>query len=343
MKTFRSIIPEFLLASRPALFILIVLGSIVVNSVYRLRTESIFACQAGGYSSDRYLAYCQAAGFGDYEHGALWYDLEPSVKKFAATAEVLFLGDSRLQFAFSTAATADWFASTSTPYYLLGFTYRENHTFTEEILRELKPQAKVYILNVDPFFETSETPPARAIRQNPGMRMRYEEKRRWQLVHGPICNTVPLLCGNEYSLFRSRASGAYDLRGNRIDSHPVSYDHVTNHETIQQSVATGGPLLSRLPVKSECIILTVIPTIGTNIGTVKSIADALESDLIAPELDGLQTFDDSHLDSASAERWSKAFLQAAAPRIRKCLGKATDDDTASADPKLPLNASAKHR
>jgi hypothetical protein len=46
---------------------------------------------------------------------------------------------------------------------------------------------------------------------------------------------------------------------------------------------------------------------------------ALGSELIAPQVDGLRTFDGSHLDAASAERWSAAFLDAAGPRIRECL------------------------
>ena len=49
---------------------------------------------------DRYLAYCNGTQFGDYEHGALWFDLEPSVKKFASDADVIFLGDSHIQFGF---------------------------------------------------------------------------------------------------------------------------------------------------------------------------------------------------------------------------------------------------
>ena len=59
--------------------------------------------------------------------------------------------------------------------------------------------------------------------------------------------------------------------------------------------------------------------IGTPIGTARAIANTLGRPLIAPELADLQTFDESHLDSPSAERWSSAFLAEATPRIRQCL------------------------
>ncbi len=65
--------------------------------------------------------------------------------------------------------------------------------------------------------------------------------------------------------------------------------------------------------------LTMVPTVNTRIGTARAIAQGLGRDLIAPELEGLNTFDESHLDQESAQRWSAAFLSAAGPEIQKCL------------------------
>lgn len=139
---------EALFASRPVVYILIIVTAVAAVYLYKLRTDGIFSCQADGYTMDRYLAYCNGAGFGDYEHGALWFDLEPSVKKFAAGADVVFLGDSYSQFGFSTAATDQWFSALSSHYYLLGFLYGENVVFEEKILHKLKPGAKAYVIPV---------------------------------------------------------------------------------------------------------------------------------------------------------------------------------------------------
>src|SRR5712691_343616 len=94
-------------AFRPAFYITLVLGVVLATYAYKLRIEGIFACKADGYASDWYLSYCHNAGYGDYEHGAFWFGLEPPAQKFATSAEVLFLGDSRMQHAFSTVATSD--------------------------------------------------------------------------------------------------------------------------------------------------------------------------------------------------------------------------------------------
>src|SRR5207244_8299560 len=64
---------------RPALYISILVGAVLVASTYKLRIDGIFACPADGYTPDRYLAYCAAARYGDYEHGAFWFGVVPSV------------------------------------------------------------------------------------------------------------------------------------------------------------------------------------------------------------------------------------------------------------------------
>src|SRR5208283_3795761 len=148
---------EGLLASRPTIYICVILVTALVSYAYWLRTYSIFSCQADGYNTDRYLAYCNGANYADYEHGAFYFDLEPSVENFARNADVLFLGDSRLQVAFSTAATADWFSAASARYYPMGFSYYENVIFAEKLLSKIHPRARVYVINVDDFFDRSES------------------------------------------------------------------------------------------------------------------------------------------------------------------------------------------
>jgi len=307
-------------SSRPVLYISIILGALLAACAYKVRTDGIFACQATGYTSDRYLSYCHNSGYGDYEHGAFWLDLEPSIQNFAASAEVLFLGSSRMQLALSTRATADWFSSTSARYYLMGFGYNENAFFARELLLKFKPKAKVYVVNIERFFDRSETVPAATVMRDPAARGRYVLKRLWQFVHRPICQTLTMICGDQYVIFRSRETGAFSVWGlSQFKSAAVSYDQSLDQAAVQNEAAIGREFLSNLPVKRECIILTMVPYVQTKVTAVNALADALGMNLVRPDVDDLQTFDGSHLDRPSAERWSKAFLQAAAPQIRKCL------------------------
>jgi len=318
-----SMIPkqrDGLFASRPAIYICVILIAILVACAYKFRTETIFACQADGYNTDRYIAYCNGTGYADYEHGAFWFDLEPVAQNFARNADVLFLGSSRLQVALSTAATVDWFSAASARYYLLGFSYNGNVIVTDELLRRMRPRARVYVINVDDFFDRSESPPMKTILHDPNARNRYEVKRLWQRVHEPICKTFPALCRNDYVIYRSRETGAYTKRTGKEKITPVSYDQVISQNVVDSNTAAAIDFLPHLAVERKCIILTNVPTVETKIGNVNAIAKALGVDLVTPEIPiELKTYDGSHLDQPSAEHWSQAFFQAASSRIRSCL------------------------
>lgn len=298
---------------------MIILTVVVSAGACGFWKHSVFNCQASGYGSDRYLAYCGATGFGDYDYGAFWLGLEPAATDAATNAQVLFLGNSRMQLALSTEATDAWFKSLRVRYYLLGFAYNGNYKFEAPLLRKLGPTPKVYVINLDLFFEQSETPPARMVMRDGSARTQYERKRGWQDLHKQVCASLPAICGDEVAFFRSRATGAWVITGGQFNSKPVSYDESVDQDVVEAYAASGREFLSNLTVGRECKILTMVPTVATGVGTANAIALALDLTLIAPEMSGLNTFDESHLDQQSAERWSTAFIEAAGPQIRKCL------------------------
>jgi hypothetical protein len=310
---------SLVLAARSGLYILLVLAVALGTGAYSLRKYGIFSCSASGYTADRYLSYCNATNYGDYDHGAIWFGFEPAASAAAANAKVLFLGNSRTQFAFSSKSTADWFSALSESYYLLGFSHSENYTFEGPLLRKLHPRAKVYVINIDSFFERSETGPGKTVMRDESARTRYEQKRQWQRIHKGICTTFKAVCGNEGAFFRSRSAGAWLVTGGPFPSEPVSYDEDVDQNRLASYTALGNAFLPSLSTDRACTILTIVPTVKTGVGTAKAIAGALGFNLVAPTLAGLITFDQVHLDPESAERWSAAFLEQAGPQIQKCL------------------------
>jgi hypothetical protein len=308
-------------AGRSGLYPLLILVVALATAAYSLRKYGIFTCQASGYGSDGYLGYCGATNYGDYDHGAIWFGLEPAAITAAADARALFLGNSRTQFAFSSKATADWFSAASESYYLLGFSHFENYTFEGPLLRKIHPKAKVYVINIDSFFEQSETGPGKTVMHDESAKTHYEEKRQWQRIHKAVCTSFGAICGRDEAIFRSRSSGAWIVTGDRFTSAPVAYDENINQNKVISYTALGNKFLPHLRADRACTILTVVPTVETDIGSSKAIADALGLKLVAPRLPGLVTFDGVHLNSESAQRWSSAFFEEAGPQIRECLNK----------------------
>lgn len=318
--TVRSKSQARFLSAKPFLYILLLLCSAVGTFGYKLRTDGIFACGADGYSEDRYLAYCNATAYGDYDHGALWYGLESDAQRNAIEADVLFIGSSRMQFAFSTRATAEWFSSAAVRYYLLGFSHTENIVFLAPLLSKLKPRARVYVINVDRFFDDRETPPTHEILRATQAQSGYSERRFWQLLHRPICGALPTMCGSRASFFRLRESGAWQFSGSgEFEAQAVANGPARNHERWATFAALGEKFISQLPVDRKCVFLTIAPSAETRRAEATAIATALGFDLVTSDLEGLQTFDGSHLDRPSAERWSRAFFESVGPRIRQCL------------------------
>jgi hypothetical protein len=322
MKSFSSsrMISKGVLSARPAIYACVVLAAAYVAFAYQIRSQTIFSCPANGYSTDRYLAYCQGASYADYEHGAFEFDLEPAARTFAENADVLFLGNSRLQLALSTAATANWFSEASARYYLMGFLYYENVVFAKELLRTIRPRARVLVINVDDFFGRSESPPVKTIFHDPEARQKYETKQLWQRVHAPLCKTFARLCGAKFVIFRSRETGAYYPEGVAPNkTAPVSYNQNVSQDVVDSNIATAIDFLSRF-AQGKCVILTNVPFVETNIGNANAIAKGVGAKLVTPgSLEGLQTYDGYHLDQPSAERWSKAFFSVAGPEIQSCL------------------------
>jgi hypothetical protein len=309
----------FLRRVHPAIYVIVLVVVAAATYAHQLLADSIFACPANGYTGDRYLAYCQAKHYGDYEHGAYWFDLEPQIYESAGRAQVMFMGNSRLQWAFSNATTQRWFSTASLSYYLLGFSYYETYRFEEELLGKLGAHARVYVINLDGFFVPTESEPMQYIVHDEEALGHYRGKQRWQSVHHSLCSSVSVLCGHEYAVYRSRETGTWYPFGGSFQRESVSENPVVDPDFVRQQVELGRAFLSRLAVKPDCVIFTIVPTFKTRRAAAEVIASQLGVPLISPTVDGLYTFDGSHLERASAERWATEFLRAAEPWIKQCL------------------------
>lgn len=316
---------------RVGAYILSILLAAVGSYLYMLRNQSILTCPGTGYGPDSYLAYCQGEQYGDFDHGAFWLDLEPGIRHLAASADVLFLGNSRMQFGFSSDSVERWFTAAGVSHYLMGFAYWENYTFEWPLVKRIKPNPKVLIVNLDGFFRPTETPPAATVMHESDAAGRYGRKRLWQTAHRLLCSRIAGICGSKESFYRSIATGSYTRVGGGTRATAVTYDANVDAQMLADYTRRGREFFSSLPTNHRCVLLTMVPANPlpgsdrtTSSGTAKAIANALGLSLIAPELPALTTFDGSHLDRPSAERWSQAFLDEAAPRIRECLAANAD-------------------
>lgn len=296
-------------------------------SAYHIRASGIFACPARGYAGDHYLAYCNADGYGDFDHGAFWFDLDPVSRQAAAAAEVLFVGNSRLEFGFSAPPLGQWFADNKLTYYLLGFSYSENVNFLKPLLERIRPQARAYVINVDNFFVDKVTVPAREVMAAPDAASRSESKLNWQFPHQDICRWLPFACDEQAGYYRQRTTGEWVLDGHLGDRHnrnlapiPTSVGPDRGDDRLAASEqAAARDFIAGLGVPPDCVILTYVPTGDNQRQHAVALAGSLGLAIESPQLDGLRTFDGSHLDPQSAERFTRAFMAQAGRQLQSCL------------------------
>ena len=70
--------------ARAGLYLAGVLLTLVLAFGAHMRLDGILACPAAYDGGARYLGYCQGEAYGDYDHGAVWFGLEPGVREAAA-------------------------------------------------------------------------------------------------------------------------------------------------------------------------------------------------------------------------------------------------------------------
>jgi hypothetical protein len=293
------------------------------------RQHGIFACPAS-YEGGWYLSECNATDYGEFDHGAFWLGLVKRASEHAAAADVLGIGNSRLLFGFSTPSTEKWFGDRGVSFYLLGFSYWETVQFTGPLLKKLHPRAKAYVINVDGFFLDTPSLPGNQVMNDAGAWHRTLVKAAWQPLHRALCSNIPKLCKDTTATYRRIDTGEFRFAGHTWTAGevPVVVKDV-DLEAVAKAQAIAEPFLASLPVDKSCIVLTYVWTTQNERAGAEELARRLGLTFVSPQVQGLTTIDGSHLDAPSAERFSHAFFEEAAPYLNRCVGAGAGSQTAS--------------
>ncbi len=283
-------------------------------------------CNSSGYNQEYYLAYCHSTRYGDYEHYAMYRGLEPQAVESLKQAQVLFLGNSNTQYAFSTDAIKRYFKKTGVLHYVMGFGQGAKSPVAQAVITQHQLQAQMLVANVDPFFSDETNGTFERVLDDPdGISIEFDRKRKLQHWQARMCATQDSrwhrwVCqGNVETLYRSRINGHWLTDYYRENlQHPVT-ESAELVDVLDEAVHAANAFIADVNVQRQCIVLTVTPRTGTPVQFAKALAQRLQLPLIVPELDGLVTIDHSHLDRQSAQRWSTQFVKAFDPYTKACI------------------------
>ncbi len=306
----------------------VLIATLILATLFKLSLTNSVGCDAFGARAGKFMAYCDVTTHGHYDHAAYLFNLEEGLVNHVRQANLLFLGSSRLQFAFSTAALTDFVSHhPMVRPYLLGFGHTEQDVFSAAVLDQIKPIPALVVINADPFFGQVASPHAKQLLKERGTEeFNARIKKFWHQISETACGgqlfiVGHLICGTHSTTYRSVQDGRWIFPKLPSVALPVS-EHIrasSDDADIITFAANAEAFLSRLPIDRRCIVLTFIPTGEGKPFIAQGIAARLGTQFIAPQLTSLTTFDGSHLDTASSERWSKAFLAELEPILASCL------------------------
>jgi hypothetical protein len=275
----------------------------------------IYRCDPSLYGGDKFLAYCSDSGFGGYEHGAIYYGLEPGIVGNLRAADVLFLGSSRTQVGFSSDIVDQFFETRGVKYFNMGFNFGEADVFAQKIItrHDLKPA--VVVVNADYFFTNSASSVAKELIGNTGqVELEYFLKGWVQNSHQEICSQNKLgigayICGRKPALYRSRSNGRVYFanwpREMKINSPEVKNP---GRKIMRRLINNAADFKKFLDKRNICLVITVVPSVAVSPILGRKIAAALGVPFILPEVKNLTYLDGNHLDEAGATAWSTKFL-----------------------------------
>jgi len=279
--------------------------------------------------SGHFLAYCESPQFGDFEHGAYYYKLEPEALERVKRADVIFFGSSREQIALSTRAFRDFFKQQRIAPYLFGFGYNEQAAFPLALIQREQLKPKAIVVLADPFFQDRSTP---HVRVNQWLRWRvvpefyeFAQKKLFIMIGERVCSLWPDRCTPAPQLvFRAKGDGAWLLHNfDHSAASPVGGGafFTFTEAMAAPDLAFAERFIAATGVPRDCVILSAAPTNSMRAeGYVKEMGRLLGVKVSLPAVDNLSVSDGSHLTPESAERWSAAVLADMRDTLARCTG-----------------------
>ncbi|TAN69983.1 MAG: hypothetical protein EPN20_05900 [Magnetospirillum sp.] len=284
----------------------------------------VFRCPTAGYSPDTFLSYCDDPAYGDYEHEALFTGLE--AKDSLKSAEVLILGDSRAQFAFSTAAMDDYFQRSGMRYFNLAFGYGEQDLFPRKIIEIHDLHPRIVVINTDFFFYNAASRPAlKLIGANDTQPTLGGQVRKLaQAYHRDLCTRpdsalAGAICSNgSGGQFKSSRTGRMTNINPAISRrYPTAEAAGAQPANAELILSNARAFKAMLDARGARMVLTVAPFSRTDFTMAERISADLGVAFIRIPAEGYETFDTNHLDRESAERWSRRLLEELGPILRQ--------------------------
>jgi len=250
-------------------------------------------------------------GGAQLDHTYLWNDFASAVEG-ARTADVVFLGTSRMQFALPLHELRAFEKRTGLRAFSLALPF-EAAPFPLEIMAKFDLRPRVAVAEVDGFFAPERTIHATRVVEAGwwgGLASVWEER---------LAALVWPVAGRVLPSFVIRRPARYLLRSSAYGAWlPVDWPHRHGSPTAalvgsppEETVAHARAVRDTLARRGVQLVLTCVPTGfgGCSPAWTRALADAIGVPAVTPPIEGLWTTDFIHLCPLSGKRFARTLLR----------------------------------
>ncbi len=265
---------------------------------------------------------------GHVDHHVLYHGLDDRARERLATADVLFLGNSRLMFALDRQALRAVMPTTGLTYYVLGFGHDETYEFPLALIERFDLRPAVVVANADGFFAGVQSELAARVQEEgwfDAVKRRLEAtaahavRRR---LHRFVPHWPDLIAGGrEFVIYRSALDGTWSVGTPFPQTGPLPLAPEPPAVSLEPRVVDRARAFkAALEKRGTRLVIGLVPSPDFPRARARALAAAIGVPAVTPAVDRPRTMDGSHLTAESAREFAELFLRELVPVLEEGEG-----------------------
>jgi len=303
--------------------------SIIKFDSYFTDFWKIRKCNPEGYARGDFMTSCAGIKVDRYAFGSIYLGSQKNAVKNAKTADVIVFGNSRTMRSFSTDAIDKYFKSKGLTYVIFAVE-GASYASAQHTVKKLGLRPKIVMTNTEILYSNVVGAAFGDLVYFPNKyKTRFDffhaaqSFQKW-VCHGNIQKLKDIYCkGRTGAGWRSAVTGRFkwelvaEPEKNKLFSARKEQNPPSGR--VNTVLPNAREFLGNSNFKNSCHVLYLVNSPSSEPNLQKSLSTEVGALPVYTPFRDLKTYDKSHLDRPTSERWASAFVNDLDPAINKCL------------------------
>ena len=303
--------------------------SIIKFDSYFTDFWKIRKCNPEGYARGDFMTACAGIKVDRYAFGSIYLGSQKNAVKNAKTADVIIFGNSRTMRSFSTDAMDNYFKSKGLTYVIFAVE-GASYASAQHTVNKLGLKPKIVMTNTEILYSNVVGAAFGDLVYFPDKyKTRFDFFHAAQSVQKWACKSGIKMVEDYYCKGRTRAGWRSAVTGRfkwELVADPEKNTLITPRK---ENTPPNGRLNTVLPnaveflgnsnFKKSCHVLYMVNSPSSEPKLQAALAGEVGALAVYTPFSDLQTYDNSHMDRPTSERWAASFIKDLDPALDKCL------------------------